>query len=350
MFNFWTQLANNLTNSLNGNVVGAKIALVFIFIAFLLVIPVGISILFPIFKSKLNHRTKVYLYAFSTGFFLILASFGFLREALHNSEAYAESHPEVNEILINVLVVFGGLISGLMFSFALKYVITYRINKKLMSSKKLSVFVHDHSHEHGVAHIHEHPDHIFTQEDSLSLAEDALAEKVSGKLKVIALALLLTHRVPEGFLIGYNLSLFFENGSGSGAINSLTTAYFISLILHMIPEELVYYYRLREAGYGRWSALLISTLMDFLFLPFMIVGVFVGGAVANHIWAQGFMMAIIGGIFLFTSLVEFFPEFYHVNMEKKQWFITIISLFVGVAFAAFVLLFHSHGSHEMHAH
>ncbi|WP_084177979.1 ZIP family metal transporter [Mycoplasma buteonis] len=341
MGKFLSDLAQSLEYYTDTNT--AKFLLVLIFLLLLLIIPVAISALFPIIKKSLNHRTKVYLYAFSTGFFIILATFGFLREALEQTSIGSSQNGFTAEktYLYNILVVFCGLLGGLAFSFTLKFVISYRINKKLMKNKKLSIFVHDHSLEAGHHHVHQHPDHIFTNEDSVELAEDALTEKISGKLKIIALALLLTHRIPEGFLIGYNLSLFFVNQSQS-QLTTLSLAYFISLVLHMIPEELVFYYRLREAGYGPWAALGVSTLMDFLFLPFMLIGIYAGHEIGSNLYAQGAMMAIIAGIFLFTSLVEFFPEFYHVNMEKKSWFITIVCLFVGVSFAVLVLSFHTH--------
>ncbi|VEU70399.1 ZIP family metal transporter [Mycoplasmopsis glycophila] len=345
--NFLSQWISQLTVALNNNYNLAKFLVALFFVLALLLIPVGISFLFPLFKSKLNHKTKVYLYAFSTGFFIILATFGFLREAIEQTSLQSHNlESDWQKYGYNILVVVLGLLGGLTFSFVLKFVITYRINQQLLKNKKLSIFVHDHSAEHGSHHVHQHEDHIFTQEDSISLAEEALSQKISGKLKIIALALLLTHRIPEGFLIGYNLSLpidYLANG-GNGAIptNNLTLAYFVSLILHMIPEELVFYYRLRDAGYGRWTSLLISTIMDFLFFPFMLIGIYTGSAVATNGYAQGAFMAIIGGIFLFTSLVEFFPEFYHVEMNKKRWFITLISLFAGVLFAVFILSFHAH--------
>ncbi|WP_426461519.1 ZIP family metal transporter [Mycoplasma hafezii] len=348
MSNFLQEISSKIMDGVGNEVLG-KILIVVIFLLVLLAIPVGISVLFPLFKSKLNHRTKVYLYAFSTGFFIVLSTFGFLREALEQAgEATAHSnYSEWGKYGYNIAVVFGGLVGGILFSFTLKFAISYRINKKLLHSKKLSLFIHDHSHEHGgEGHVHEHPAHIFSQEDSIELAEEALAEKISGKMKIIALALLLTHRIPEGFLIGYNLSLT-VNGQ-EAAVTNLTLAYFISLILHMIPEELVFYYRLREAGYGRWNSLLISTIMDMLFLPFMLIGMFAGTSIASNPGAQGALMAIIAGIFLFTSLVEFFPEFYHVEMSKKRWMATIIALFIGVAFAVFVLCFHSHSHGHVH--
>ncbi|WP_233262762.1 ZIP family metal transporter [Mycoplasma sp. NEAQ87857] len=343
------QIFNSLSNQLHSDA-AARVVIVLIALLILLFIPVFISFLFPLFKSKLNHQTKVYLYAFSTGFFLILATFGFLREAIEQSskgievlEDQGKELSEWSQYGYNIATVFGGVLGGIIFSFILKFVISYRINKKLMTNKKTSIFVHDHSSE-GHLHSHSHPDHIFNQEDSIILAEEALSEKVSAKLKIVALALLLTHRIPEGMLIGYNLSLAIQ-----GSANNLTVAYFVSLILHMIPEELVFYYRLRDSGYGRWNSLLISTLMDMLFLPFMLIGIFIGSWIDAHNFAQAALIAAIAGIFLFTSLVEFFPEFYHVDMEKRRWIITIISLFLGVVFSVLILTFHLH-EHSEHEH
>lgn len=46
-----------------------KFAGVLIFAAILLVVPLIIALVFPLIKKKLNSDKKIYLYAFSSGFF-----------------------------------------------------------------------------------------------------------------------------------------------------------------------------------------------------------------------------------------------------------------------------------------
>nr|WP_307921810.1 hypothetical protein [Mycoplasmopsis bovis] len=67
--------------------------------------------------------------------------------------------------------------------------------------------------------------------------------------------LLLLHRIPEGFLIGFIIS-----GIENKGITSTSVAFLISLILHLIPEQVLFYYRQREIGWSRAKALFISTL------------------------------------------------------------------------------------------
>ncbi|UWV92450.1 ZIP family metal transporter [Mycoplasmopsis cynos] len=63
------------------------------------------------------------------------------------------------------------------------------------------------------------------------------------------------------------------------------------------------------------------------------------GSIINDA-GKAIMFAAIGGIFIFTALVEFFPEIYHINFDKKKWIFTLIVLFLGILVAAFILSFH----------
>ncbi|MFV8477626.1 ZIP family metal transporter [Mycoplasma sp. VS410B] len=381
-----------LTDSVGGNQNLATFIVVLVTLLILLSIPTLLSFILPLFHRLKDRKFKsftFYLYAFSTGFFIALALFGFLRESIetssHGAIDYYPGAPENKNIVygLNIATVVTGLIVGLLFSFTLKFVITYRINKALKKDKNMSVFVHehgDHEHHHDARHVHSkknveilqlenknslaifkdktlytgdkyihhhdhdnhyhdhaHPDYIFGQEENLAQAEEAIIYKTSPKMKVIALLLLLTHRIPEGILLGYNLSLATE-----GKLNNLSTAYFISLVLHLFPEESIFYFRLREAGFSKVKSLLLSFLGLSLFLPFMLIGAYAGAKINDLWWLKAGMFAAIAGIFLFTSIVEFIPEFYHNHIEKKKWFFILFSLFVGIIVAVFILSFHSH--------
>ncbi|SJZ52119.1 ZIP family metal transporter [Mycoplasmopsis verecunda] len=391
--NFYEYLANLPGSSASL----ATFIIILIALLCLLAVPTLLSLILPLFHRLKDKRFKnftFYLYAFSTGFFIALAMFGFLRESIEQSSHGAAAHfGDRNKSIIygiNIGTVVSGLIFGLLFSFALKFVITYRINKVLKKDRKLSVFVHDHgvehhSHDHDHSslvvyshtnkkndntdsllnaeqkisssdvviysgdkyihqhkhlnhtHSHAHPDYIFGQEENLAQAEETIINKTSPKMKVIALLLLLTHRIPEGILLGYNLTLATE-----GQTNNLTIAYFVSLILHLIPEESIFYFRLREAGFGRINSLLLSFLGLSLFLPFMLIGAYAGQYINELWWLKAIMFSAIAGIFLFIAIVEFIPEFYHNHMSKKQWFTVLVSLFIGIIIGVLILSFHSH--------
>ncbi|WP_435128975.1 ZIP family metal transporter [Mycoplasma sp. 6243] len=337
------QWLNNLYLGINNGINNpylSKFLLSLIFLIVLLMVPIILSFVLPIFKKQIQ-KTKVYLYAFSTGFFIILASFGFLRESLEVASHHSEIFGEGTSVyyLSNIGMVGGGILVGLTFAFVLKFVISSKLNKQLMKSKKLSVFVHEHKHsnsEHD--HTHSHEEFLSNREDKLQLVENTLLAKTEGKLKLIALLLLLTHRIPEGLLIGYNLS---QVAADVSKASDITVAYFISLILHLIPEETIFYLRLRDAGFSPWKALFTSFAGLGLFLPFILIGIYGGDFVSDPL--KSLIYSGIGGIFIFTSLVEFFPEFYHEIFNKKKWFITLLMLFLGVVFSVIILSIHSHG-------
>lgn len=323
----------------NFNEAGAKVLIVFIVLLILLCIPVFITLIFSHQKNKITGKSKMYLYAFSSGFFLVMALFGFMRESLEVSTTYGATWlatKNLNDIksyqyLLNFGVVFGGFIVGLLFAFTVKNVIAYKINKKLLANSKMKAFVHDHSHDEH--HSHDHPEFLFNDSDQIDIVD-----KVSAKLKIVALILLLTHRIPEGILLGYNLSLLIE-----GKNTSLTLTYFLSLIFHLIPEEIVFYYRLRESGYSTWKSLLLSFLGLSLFLPFMMLGIFIGGYL-NHAWyLKAMFLSAIAGVFVFTSIVEFVPEFYHNKIDKKSLSRSVLLVFLGIITSALILIFHVHG-------
>ncbi|QZE12511.1 ZIP family metal transporter [Mycoplasma sp. Ms02] len=340
------------------NIIGedlTKLLLVLVTLAILLFIPILVSSILPFFRHKIKPRFKVYLYAFITGFFIVISLFGFMREALEISSVNAQSKGYSQNwiYLSNISTVALGALVGILFSFVVKFVISYRLNKKLIRSKKMSAFYHSHDAdglEH--AHTHEHPDFIFNRNDTIDVSSQELIaqntkdrarvsieSKVESKLKVVALLLLLTHRIPEGLILGYNLNLFLENKE-----TNLSTAFFVSLVLHLIPEEIVFYYRLREAGYKPWKSLLLSTGALLLFFPFMMIGIYSGNYIEGLWYIKASVYSFIGGIFLFTSLVEFFPEFYHTHFNhKRNWFFILLCLFAGIIFSIFIMSFHLHG-------
>ena len=72
----------------------------------LMVVVIFFGILIPVLKPRIKRKSMVYLYSFSTGYFIVLALFGLLREAMgtltDNTVSY--SHSIQNIIIISVLV------------------------------------------------------------------------------------------------------------------------------------------------------------------------------------------------------------------------------------------------------
>lgn len=311
----------------------------------LILIPVLVASIVPLFIKKPKRTFSIYLYAFITGMLIILGTFGYLREAMEITSTglffRVRGYYLQSEIYSwNLLFVFGGAMVGIVIAFLMKFVIAYYISKKI---DKNSIFVHSHGHSDSESHNHdnhtthnhnkEHSDIIFNKNDVIEMNV-----KIKNKNKWTALFLLLGHRVPEGLLIGLGIATMINNANSQ----SLSIAFFISFVLHTMPEEIIFFYRQREMGISPLKASLNSTGAIALIIPFIFIGLY-GFEIINKLkWMQAFTQAIVGSIMLFTALVEFIPEFYHTNMKRKEWIITISILFAGILFAIFVLSFHMH--------
>jgi hypothetical protein len=106
------------------------------------------GILIPIIKPTIKKESIVYLYAFSTGYFIVLALFGLLREALENIEEgvqlLAKNSKSLATFIVILILVLGvgiGMGGGLI----LRYIMT----------KNHPELHNDHS-------AHGHPDTIFS--------------------------------------------------------------------------------------------------------------------------------------------------------------------------------------------
>ncbi|WAM11322.1 hypothetical protein ONA00_02530 [Mycoplasmopsis cynos] len=111
----------------------------------MLCVPIFIGLFFPIIGRNFKKSYSIYIHAFSTGFFLVLATFGFLRESLESASlfAFAKKGADVSQYTIyayNILLIISGLIIGLIFSFVVKFVISYKLNKKLLYFKTIKFF------------------------------------------------------------------------------------------------------------------------------------------------------------------------------------------------------------------
>ncbi|MCT4469360.1 ZIP family metal transporter [Mycoplasma sp. HS2188] len=339
MDNYLYKVYNYLSNTALSET-GTKFIFGLIVSILLLSIPILVALFVPLFIKKPKKEFSIYLYSFITGMFIILGSFGYLREAIEitsrGSGLKGNNIPTSNIYLYNILIIVGGSLLGIISAFTIKYIVYATIKRKY--NLKNSIFVHTHEagHHHGeLEHQHTHGDHIWNNND---LAE-VETKQYKKKNKWTALILLLGHRIPEGLLIGISLFNLIHNQN----VSAVSIAFFISFVMHTIPEEIVFYYRQREMGIKPIYAVLNSIAGLSLIIPFIFIGVF-GAEFLEKIPAlKAFIMATVGSVMVFTAMVEFLPEFYHNNLEKKKWFITLLMFFLGIIFTIFVLSFHTHG-------
>ncbi|UUD36793.1 Uncharacterised protein [Mycoplasmopsis californica] len=304
----------------------------------LISIPILVAIFAPLIIKKPQKQLSIYIYAFVTGMFLILGSFGYLREAIEiTSKGYNLASSQNQIYLGNILIVFGGALLGVVIAFYIKLIVWWVIKRKTHLQNSVFVHVHGVGHHDGEEeHTHVHDNVIFNKNDIVELPK---AQEQNSKNKWTALILLLGHRIPEGLLIGlslYRLMMGYQNAA-------ISVAFFISFVLHTVPEEIIFFYRQREMGIKPIVAVFNSIGAIALLIPFIFIGIYSAEYIMNEPFIQAFIMATVGSIMLFTALIEFLPEFYHHKMNKKLWLTTIALLFVGILFTILILCFHVHG-------
>lgn len=331
----WLSSLPNMNELLSKLIFGLIVSVLLLFI------PIFIALIVPLVLKKPRKELSIYIYAFITGMFIILGSFGYLREAIEITSSgkglVGQNIPIENIYIYNILVIVGGAIIGIGVASLVKFGV-YKIIKSKYSKNSIFIHTHEAGHHHKgeLAHEHKHEDHIFNSNDIVAVNENS---KAKTKSKISALLLLLSHRIPEGLLIGISLHSLINDAQ----ISAISVAFFVSFVLHTIPEEIVFYYRQREMGIKPLNATLISIGALALIIPFIFIGLYGGAALLQNHKLKAIIMAIVGSIMLFTSIVEFLPEFYHHNMKKKRWLLTLAMFFIGVIFTLFILSFHTHG-------
>ncbi|WP_406615188.1 ZIP family metal transporter [Mycoplasmopsis hyopharyngis] len=310
------------------NDIVAKLLLSLASMFLLFFIPLIFVLVVPIFKDKLSKKSTYFLYAFMSGFFLTMALFGFLKESLEISSLSAQGKGySLNKIYgWNILLIGGGLILGLGLAIGTHFLTTKVIQPKL--SKKSNSLIHNHLSDE---HCHE-----IEKASTNELVENKKEKDYS---KLIAIILLLTHRIPEGFLIGVSLNALYNGNAGN-----MNLAFFISFILHLIPEELLFYYRQREMGVSKKKAIGISIGLLFLFVAPILLGLYSGTSIQNFWQIAAFIEAFIAGIFIFTSIFEFIPEFAFEKHDSKTKQLLLLFIILGIVLAAIILSIHSHGN------
>ncbi|MGL5733160.1 MAG: hypothetical protein ACRCXE_03755, partial [Metamycoplasmataceae bacterium] len=268
----------------------------------------------------ISKKATMYLYAFSAGFFIILAIFGFFAEVKEELTVHFEElhYAQWDIWAINVGIIGGGSFVILGLSLLVKYLIGKKISK---NDDKALVSDHDHSSL------------IYNMTD------------VNPRSKILALILLLSHRIPGGLIIGFLIA----NIQRTDEVSIISIVFLVTFILHIIPEELVLYYRQMEMGITKWRAAFNSFLGTFLLVPFIFIGAYSSEALIDNVVFISFLKVCVGSLILFSALIEFFPEFLHNKMDSKTWYMTISLLMLGVVFGLILFSIHSH-EYDDHGH
>lgn len=302
--------------------------LALIIAAIVVLTPILLGLLLPIFKPKLKKNTMTYLYAFVSGFFIILAIFTLFVEGSPEVTAYAEKMnlSEGATYGLSIGIIGVSVVLTLFGALGIKYLVAKRIRKKEKLLHKTT------GEEHQISHGHNHDEEIFNLND------------VNPKTKMYALILIVMHKIPAALAVGFLVSEYTKDP------DALNLAFLITFLLHIVPEELIFYYRQIEIGVPKWKAIGVSTLFTLIFVPFLFIGAYGADAISNTL-AIPFIYGIISSLLLFTALVEFIPEFLHEKMSSKKWYTTMTFLLVGMSFAVIVLLIHGNSHvHEEGAH
>lgn len=204
-------------------------------------IPLIYGLVLPIFKPKISKKANKYLYAFSSGFFLIMATVLFIGE----SKIHLEEHFQTAVVnnpggakVITGLVIGAVILMGLMISLGLKY---------FFASKSADGLNHNHDHDHLIFNLNDH----------------------NPKSKAFAIFFLLSHRIPDGLIIG---TLCTAIAREQGGIDVTNIIFLCSFVIHIIPEELIIYYRQIDMGVGRKKATMNSLVAIIAVIPLIIIG------------------------------------------------------------------------------
>lgn len=326
-------------------------AICLIILAIMVSIPWIYGLLLPIIKPNLTEKASIYLYAFSAGFFLILSTFGFFVEAkeyinLWVGELNSHSYGGITEIVISepiswvisMAIIGGGAFLFLLLALGGKYFFSKLLNKNTEKNNKVSQ-----ESVNNIVH-HNHDDHGHMHDFSFFNVNDS-----HPKTRVYSLFLLFIHRISDGLIIG----VLVFNVNSNKELSLVNVIFLVSFFIHIIPDELISYYRQIDAGVNRWKAALNSMLITSILIPSIFLGAYVfvnfeKDFPAGYNMLMAFMNVIIGSFFLFTALVEFIPEVLHTKMSKKTFYIGMIVMFIGIMLGLMVFSIHVHDHGDDH--
>ncbi|MCP4337146.1 MAG: ZIP family metal transporter [Mycoplasma sp.] len=265
-----------------------------------MVVPFFLGIILPFIKPTIKKKSYIYLYSLSSGFILVLGLFGLIAHPLMH---YLENS-KVNETQKNLKAIgiaIGASTLGMGAAFITRH------------------FLHNDKKEiHSNHQNHKHEDYIFN-----------IKELENGKTKITVIVLLGLHKLPAGISLG----IFASSKDG------IYFATIISLIIHMIPETLTIYYRQIEIGIKKWKALINSTIIQAILIPFIFIGVSI---VSVGEWVKPFVLTSAGSLLVFTAIVELIPEFIDHDFTHNKWHKTILLFIIGFILSLSIMIIHKH--------
>lgn len=279
------------------------ISIIIIFVSLLITIP------FLFVKKVVPPQWKMYLYSFTSGVTIILATFGFLRESYHLLETYFVTN-QINN-LEKISLIISIIIGGILISAFIYIIIELISSKRLRKAANCS---------------HKHVEHI------LHLTNDHKGLNAS-----VAIVALLLHKVTDGlslgFLISVNNQLFtFDN---IGLI--------ISFLIHMLPILIISNFFQLDLKIKKFKIIINTFLISLFMVVFTFLGTFIGYFTIYIYWILPLLFSISGGILLFMSIIELVPEFIkNKNTQTKSWYITITFFISGIILSLFLSLIHTH--------
>lgn len=309
----------NYSSILRATIIGAIIVAMIIFIT---------TIIYFV-KPKIKRENFKYFYAFSAGFIVIVGSlglFGSARSALRNHFQIA-NHPAESDFTTTEIFIVASFIILIL---SLAGLIIWTIKR---------IFITDE---------HDSSDAIKTKKDFK-------------RRKIVGIVMVLLHRVPASFVIG----AFADNPVGESAA-------LFAIILHIIPELMIVFYRQIEMGVPKRKAYINSILIKVVFLPLIIIGNLLTTWTTEQWWFLPALYLMGGTFLIYASFIELTPEFSpqlsighthehledlsaqldHGHIEQKDVLsikqkrkVTVLlsfSLMVGVALAAAIMFFHFH--------
>ncbi|AZZ65754.1 hypothetical protein DMC14_003120 [Metamycoplasma phocicerebrale] len=292
-----------------------------VYIPILVALPLllmGLLSLIKTEKIRNNKNFLIYIYAFSTGMFLMLGAFGFLREGYDIAKSYTHGGTFVQSSeIIRTLTVVGIMGISALIGFSLV------IGGRYLFIKKAKIDPHTEHEEHN------HSDHLISFKDI-----------DNPKAAWLAILLLLSHRVIDGFFIGYTIfKIIVSKNTFSSSLMLL-----ITFTLHILFEISIVYFRQIQYGEKKRKAVMYNFLTFILIIPFIFMGAFFGTFLGGTLkWIQSGILTMGGAIIVFTSVFELIPEFIHIrNKNTKTLYSTFITFSAAIVITIILLSFHTH--------
>ena len=305
-----------------GNLEIAILVNLLLYLSILLIVPMVFMGIMSIFKIKVTSKKSIYLYAFSTGMFLIIGAVGFLKEGYINLENWL--HTKGNRgglqytggnVLLEQIIIAS--IAGLAALLGLGSVLLSRY----LISKKNKTELHEHHEEHG------HSDHLISFNDI-----------DNPKAAWIAIIMLLSHRIIDGLVLGISVYQM-----TSSEIKNPNIALIVTFNLHLLLEVVITYYRQLQYGEKKSKAILFNFITLLLIVPMMFIGAFLGKYSNRVGWLMPSFEILGGSIIIFMAVIELVPEFIHYRNEgPKVIYTTLIIFAFSIVFTLILLSFHSH--------